>query len=274
VLPTVAQPTAGPSEGQVLGQGRLGVRLASLVAYLRTTLRLPVRAIQRYLQSIHHVTVSVGAIVGVLHQVRRRVRPAVDALQQQARASPILHGDETGWREQGQNGFAWSLSTAGPQPIRSYEYDHSWSHLVVKRLLGGHFQGVLSSDFYGAYNSYAGPHQRCWVHLLRDLHALKADHPHQVEVQRWAQAVRAVYDPAQRWLQDTEQPTEATRQAQYTALVQRLQALGLQYAQVKGHPCQALDKRLLRHQHELMQFVLVPGLSADNTLAERSIRPW
>jgi hypothetical protein len=40
-----------------------------------------------------------------------------------------------------------------------------------------------------------------------------------------------------------------------------------------GHPCQVLSKRLLRHEDELFQFVLVDGLSADNNQAERSIRP-
>jgi hypothetical protein len=50
-------------------------------------------------------------------------------------------------------------------------------------------------------------------------------------------------------------------------------ALGLRYAQVKGHPCKALCQRLLRHEDELFQFVLVDGLSADNNQAERSIRP-
>ncbi|MBF6614865.1 MAG: transposase [Chloroflexi bacterium] len=66
------------------------------------------------------------------------------------------------------------------------------------------------------------------------------------------------------------------RIAGYEALVQRAKKLGLQYAQAKehgGHPCHALCKRLLRHQDELFQFVLVPGLAAHNNLAERSIRP-
>ena len=36
------------------------------------------------------------------------------------------------------------------------------------------------------------------------------------------------------------------------------------------HTCEV---RALRHQDELFQFVLVPGLPADNNLAERSIRP-
>ncbi len=39
------------------------------------------------------------------------------------------------------------------------------------------------------------------------------------------------------------------------------------------HPCQAVSKRLLRHEEELFQFLLVDGLSAHNNLAERSIRP-
>jgi hypothetical protein len=258
---------------QVLGQGRIGVRLASLLAYLRTTLRLPVRAIQRYLGAIHHFTLSVGGIVGILHQVRRRVRPALDQLQQQARASPILHGDETGWRENGQNGWAWSLSTASPQPIRYFEYNRSRSHVVVKRLLGGQFAGHLVSDFYGAYNTYAGPHQRCWVHLLRDLHALKVDHPHQREVQTWAQAVRKLHAAAHAWLHTNTQPTPSMCQEQYAQLVAQVHVLGLQYAQVAKHPCQAVSKRLLRHEHELFQFLVVDGLHAHNKLAERSIRP-
>ena len=58
--------------------------------------------------------------------------------------------------------------------MRYYEYDHSRGQAVVKRLLGGAFAGHLVSDFYCGYNIYAGKHQRCWVHLLRDLHALKA----------------------------------------------------------------------------------------------------
>jgi transposase len=143
---------------------------------------------------------------------------------------------------------------------------------VVKRLLGSHFQGVLSSDFYGAYNTYAGPHQRCWVHLLRDLHALKVNHAQDPAVVQWAQAVRAVHDAAQRWLQRMGQPTQGARQQQYAGLIRQIHVLGERYAQAKKHPCQPLAKRLLRHEDELFQFVRVAGLSADNNLAERSIR--
>lgn len=259
--------------GQVLGQGRLGVRLASLIAFLSLVLRLPIRRIQAYLRIVHHLSISVGEVVELLHQVRCTLQAHVDALKRQARASPILHADETSWRENGQNGYIWALSTPGEDAVRYYEYDPSRGQHVVRRILGGQFAGHLVSDFYCGYNIYAGKHQRCWVHLLRDLHALKQQHADNPEVMEWAQEVRALYDDAQTWLREQQQPTRDEREQQYIELTARTHALGLAYARVKKHPCQALAKRLLRHEEELFQFVLVEGLSADNNLAERSIRP-
>ena len=57
------------------------------------------------------------------------------------------------------------------------------------------------------------------------------------------------------------------------ALTSCMHALGLAYATPYRHPGCALAKRLLRHEDELFQFVLVEGVSADNNLAEWSIRP-
>jgi hypothetical protein len=258
--------------GQVEGQGRIGVRIASLVAFLALSLRLPIRRIQTYLRQVHQLTISTGEVVELLHAVRRRLQPEVDTLKAQARASPILHGDETTWRENGQNGYIWCFSTPGDDAVRYYEYDHSRAQTVVKRILDGRFDGHLVSDFYGGYNVYAGKHQRCWVHLLRDLHALKEAAADDAVIE-WAQMVRALYDTAQTWLHDHAAPTQEAREAQYIALVRQAHALGLCYARRQKHPCQALAKRLLRHEDELFQFVLIAGLSADNNLAERSIRP-
>jgi hypothetical protein len=259
--------------GQVLGQGRIGVRIASLIAFLSQTLRLPIRRIHAYLARVHQLTLSTGEIVELLHRVRQASQAAVATLKCQARASPILHGDETSWRENGQNGYIWAFSTPGNEAVRYYEFDTSRSQHVVRRVLDGVFAGHLVSDFYGSYNVYAGKHQRCWVHLLRDLHALKEQHAQEVAVVEWAQSVRALYDEAQTWLQEQAQLGQETREQRYVSLVTRCHGLGLQHARSKQHPCRALAKRLLRHEDELFQFVLVEGLSADNNLAERSIRP-
>ncbi len=259
--------------GQVLGQGRFGVRLVSLIATLRMSLRLPLERIRDYLQTFHKLEISVGEIVYLLDQVRQATKGEVESLKQEVRQSAIVHGDETGWREDGLNGYIWAFSTPGEQAVRYYEYDHSRAKSVVRRILGNRFQGHLVSDFYAGYNDYECPKQRCWPHLLRLMHKRKAQHSDNLEVLAWIKAVRGLYDEANEWLEKSRNPSQQARESEYVSLVGRLHELGLQYAQEKGHPCRGLCKLVLRHEDELFQFVLVEGLASNNNLAERSLRP-
>ncbi|MDQ6810270.1 MAG: transposase, partial [Actinomycetota bacterium] len=179
--------------GLALGQGRLGQRLVALLAYLRTVARLPVRTIQEYLATLHGLHLSVGGITGVLDRLAQATAPAREELLRQARASPVVHADETGWREAGQNGYIWTLATDGPQAVRLFHRDASRAGAVLTGLLGEGYGGCVTSDFYAAYSAHHGKHQRCWVHLLRDLHALGEAHPQDATVAAWRQAVRALY---------------------------------------------------------------------------------
>src|SRR5919198_2627861 len=234
--------------GQVLGQGRLGVRLVSLIAYLRTEARLPVRTIQESLATLHQVHLSVGAIVDLLHRLRAATEGERAALLAHARASPRAHMDETGWRENGQNGYVWGLTTPGPEAVRYYQYDQSRAGEVATEVLGD-FDGHLSTDFYGGYNAYPGKHQRCWTHLLRDLHDLKKAHAANAEVLAWATSVRALYDAAQTALASPTPLLQSQREVLYRQLEERAHVLGWAHAGAanKGHPCYALCHRLLRH---------------------------
>jgi hypothetical protein len=89
---------------QVVGQGRFGVKIASLIAYLRTLMRLPVRQIQAYLASLHGLSIRSGELIGLLQRLSAQVEPKLAELKQQIGASPAVQLDETGWREDGQNG--------------------------------------------------------------------------------------------------------------------------------------------------------------------------
>lgn len=262
--------------GQVIGQSRMGVRIASVIAYLRTCLRLPVRLIKEYLHCMHNLIISTGEIVELLHRVAEAPAAyrATHQVHERVRHSPIVHGDETVWREEGQNGYVWLFAT--PAGDRYYEYDRSRAGAVAKRILGSDFKGTLVTDFYAAYNDFPGEHQRCWAHLLRDLHALKEEHKDNVEVLGWAGELRKLYDTAQDALRGPSPPTEQERECLYKQSVEATAQLARKYANSKehsAHPCHTLCKRLLLHLDGLFQFVLQPGLSADNNLAERSVRP-
>lgn len=257
-----------------IGQGRMGEKLTGLVGYMRSFLRLPYRLIQAFLEAVYRLKVSVGELVKLSQKVEQKLSGEVTRLQEEARASPYVHMDETSWRENGQNGYIWCMVANTPQPVRYFEYHQSRAGAVAQAMLGQDFKGVLVSDFYNAYNIYLGRHQRYWVHLLRDLSELRKEHPENGEIVAWCVGVKNLYYLAQEMMlnpgcEDDEPQTAAE---QLTSLTNKIHLMGMMYATIPEHPCRALAKRLLRHIDELFLFVIHPHLAADNNLAERSLR--
>jgi hypothetical protein len=259
--------------GAVMGQGRLGVRISTVIAYLRTVMRLPIRQVQSYLQTLHGLQISTGEIVELGHRMRKQTAGALQALKDEIRASPASQADETSWREDGKNGYVWSVNTP---TIRYYEYHQSRSGKIVTSLVGDNYQGVLGSDFYAGYNAHLGLHQRCWVHFLRDIHDLKKRHPTNEELLAWSKAVKEIYDRAVAYAgPDPALPPakqEAARRAQQHAFEQELWAVCAPYAHTSD-PQHTLCERVERFLPELLVFVAIPGVPAHNNLAERSVRP-
>lgn len=262
--------------GEALGHGRLGVGIASLVAHLRSVLRLPIRTIQRYLADLHGLRVSVGEVVALLRRVAAHAAPSVEQIRAAARQRTVAHADETGWREDGHNGYVWLLAT--PEGERYVEFHRSRAGAVANALLGEDFTGVLVSDFYAGYNDTpGGRHQRCWAHLLRDARTLNEAHADDLtlrglETRAWVEALRAVWRRVQRAL--AHPPTLATqRQALHQRLRLDLQALGAQFLAHLEHPCRALAWRVWHFHPELLTCVAQSGVPPDNNLAERAIRP-
>lgn len=250
--------------GVVVGRQRLGVNLVSLVVTLRERARLPIRTIQWYLRTVHGLKLSEGAIVGVIHRAAEAARGAVAEVLDRIRGSPVVFADETGWRQDGVNGFVWTFGT----PTERYFVRCSRSGRVVGEVLGDRSGGVLVSDFYAAYNRYPGLKQRCWAHLLRDIHDLKGAHPGDENLARWAGAVREVYIKAVEFSGADVRERSAARRR----LEKRLLALCRPYVDDTSAVQRRLCRRVERFIKELFVFVAEPGVPSDNNAAERSLR--
>ena len=179
-------------DGVTLGRQRLGVNLASRIATLREEGRMPVRTIQWYLETVHQLHLSAGAIVRVLHRAAGQAQQAMAQVLEGIRASPVVQADETGWRQDGANGYVWTFST----PTQRYFLRRGRDKGVVDQVLDQSFGGVLVSDFYAAYDHYPGLKQRCWARLLRDIHDLKGLYPEDAKLAKWAAAVHKLYAKA------------------------------------------------------------------------------
>ena len=256
-------PPAQP-EGAALGQQRLGVNLVSLIAALREEARLPFRTIQWYLDTVHGLHLSLGAVVDATRKVADRGQAQLAGILERIRGSPVVHADETGWREDGNNGYVWTFST----PAQRYFLRRGRGKAVVDEVLGEDFAGVLVSDFYAAYHHYDGPKQRCWAHLLRDIHDLRVLYPEDGALSQWADAVHRLYRQATAFAH----PQEKQRRKAQLALEKRLLALCRPFLDdplaVQGKLC----RRIENHIKELLVFVAEPEVPPDNNAAERSLR--
>ena len=258
-----------PLQGQVVGRRRFGNNLLSLIVTLREEGRLPIRAIQQYLQTVHRLKLSAGAIVEVIHGVARQARSSMAEMLERIRASGVVHADETGWRQDGVNGYVWTFST----PTDRYFVRRGRNKEVVDEVLGESFGGVLVSDFYAAYNHYPGLKQRCWAHLLREVDDLQASYPHDAVLARWATAVRRLYRRAKA-AADAAPASEPwlSVSAMQLELEKRLLALCRPFRDDQAAPQARLCRRMERHVKELFVFVSHPQVPSDNNQAERSLR--
>ena len=139
---------------------------------------------------------------------------------------------------------------------------------VVDEALGESFSGVLVSDFYAAYDHYPGLKQRCWAHLLRDIHDLKTLYPEDAKLARWAAAVHNLYAQAKSF----SHPQAGKRRLAQLELERKLLARCSPFLDdplaVQGKLC----RRIERFIKELFVFVAEPDVPSENNAAERSLR--
>ena len=260
-------PKLGVADG-VVGKQRIGPRLMSLIATLAIDKRMPQRSIQRLLEGLYGVHISLGEITEILHKVAAFAGETVRWILRRIRGSPIAHGDETGWREDGISGYLWSLST---DTLRYFHFDRSRAGAVAKQMLGLCFGGVLVCDFYAGYNFYDGPIQRCWVHLLRDLKKLLDAHSDNENVREWVESVRSLYKVAKKIARRGF--IESVRVKYRQQLEAKLLSIVRPYLKNESAPQRVLAERIEKHLGELFTFVEYLGCPSGNNAAERAIRP-
>jgi transposase len=245
----------------------IGPRARLLTCYSRAHLGISLGKTRDLLHDFFGLTVSRAGLLGHLHWGGTLFEPVVEELLERLRNSPVVQGDETGWRINGQGAWAWCFRDPS---LAIFLIDKHRSRDVIVRVLGTSFAGTLVSDFYAAYNGLDCPKQRCLVHLLRELAKLREELP-------W-QSVRAFIQPLIQLMQDAMALAKERDQHTAAAFAEARQAIHDRFDDLllnsrSSHPeCLRIWKRLFRHCDELFTFLKDPRVPADNNGSERDIR--
>lgn len=105
--------------------------------------------------------------------------------------SPFIHVDETQINVKGVNHYVWIFTNGKSVFFRETETREI--SMVVDLLK--EFKGILISDFYPGYDSLKCKHQKCWVHLIRDMNDDLWKNPYDTEYELFILALKNLIIP-------------------------------------------------------------------------------
>ena len=245
----------------------IGPRARLLTCYSRAHLGISLGKTQNLLHDFFGLTLSRAGLLGHLRWGGTLFAPVVDELLELLRSSPVVQGDETGWRINGQPAWAWCFRD--PR-LAIFLIDKHRSRDVLVRALGTSFAGTLVSDFYAAYNGLGCAKQRCLVHLLRELAKLREELPWQ-SVRAFIQPLIDLFRDALQLGKDREKMSQGAFAQAHRQILDRFDDLLLN-SHSRQPDCLRIWRRLFRHCDELFTFLKDPRVPADNNGSERDIR--
>jgi transposase len=245
----------------------IGPRARLFGCYARAHLGISLGKTRDVLRDFFGLDVSRAGLLGHLGWGGDLFEPVVHELLKMLRNSPVVQGDETGWRINGRPVWAWCFRN---EKIALFLIDHHRSRDVIKRTLGDSFHGTLVADFYAAYNTMGGRRQRCLVHLLRELAKLREELP-EPSVRTFIQPLITLFqDAIELSKRRQEMPADEFKLA-HQEIHDRFDKIVLG-THTRNPECLRIWRRLWKHCDELFTFLADPRVPADNNGSERDIR--
>jgi transposase len=211
--------------------------------------------------------INVGSLIKAMYQLGRILKDVPDKLIEQYRQAPVKHADETGWRNDGQNGYGWLFGT---KDTAIFRFRHSRSGKVAQEVFGKlQLPGVLVVDRYNGYNKAPCNIQYCYAHLLRDVQDLEKEFPDNEEITTFVQAAAPLLAEAMNLRSLPIGDDEFYRRAANT----KEEIIKIMNSQANHFGIQHIQNIFRENSHRLYHWANNRDVPADNNFAERELRP-
>lgn len=259
-------PQGQPSN--LFGKSPFGINVMMLVLHMKYRGRAVDTHIQESLKIWYSLDLSGGGVHSILNRAAELFGASYEAIKQAIRDGRVVYADETGWRVEGENWYAWAFVN---DKVSLYTIENTRGGGVPKEILKG-FKGVLSSDWYQGYNSVDCEKQKCGVHFLRQTHFI-ANLPNASEEAKdfhrnmvwFLRRVRKKHKKCK---------TSEGRIALHEAMLKALSRFWKRTLYKDNEVEKIRDWWLEKRGDELLTFLKYDYVAWENNTAERSIRPF
>jgi transposase len=256
-----------PVVPDALPNATIGHRLTAMTSWLHYGLGVTIEQVRSILSAHLHSELSAGGLISLWQRTAEILMPWYEQLARDAKASAVLHADETGWRVNALTYWLWCFAN---KRTCFYMIDRRRGGSALGKFFTEAFDGVLVRDFWAAYDALdVGEHQCCLVHLLRELEKVD-EHNASAGWKAFAKQLRRLIHDGIRLRKRADFAPD-----RYARRIVRIDSrlMALAPAEYADADAARLAKRLLKYCDSLFTFLDHPEVPFENNLAERMIRP-
>jgi predicted RecB family nuclease len=172
-------------------QSRCGRNLSAFVVYQVIELRISQHAVARNLENLFGLSVCVDTVNSIKSRSAKGHENTYQAILERLRAGSLIHADETKVVIEGADRYVWVFTNLEEV---AFVYGDTREAKIPQEVLRD-FRGVLVSDFYAAYDGFDCAHQKCLIHLMRDINEDLRKQPFNEEMKHIAYSFAALLKP-------------------------------------------------------------------------------
>jgi transposase len=213
--------------------------------------------------------ISLGALCNICKLAAILLGPQYEAIKKSVLEQGSLNADESGWRVLQKRCWIWIGATPNGT---FFSIDPSRSHEAYRRIFGN-FNGVLTTDRYGAYNEHRGQKQSCLAHI--DRHFEKMSERTGIDgscgrlLEEQFDLVFGLWDEFKKGIFSREVLQQTANE-----YIENVKAMLIFTAlEAENRKSRSLAHDLLDRFSTLWTFLVVEGIEPTNNLAERGLRP-
>jgi transposase len=243
-----------------------GPGVTATVAYLSVRQYLPFRRMKELFQDCFGLNISEGGIERQLNRFKAKSQPVYERIKEEIERAEVVGTDETGAKVNGKNWWLWTWQ----DPLNTFiAASKSRGYETIARIFPlGLLLTVLVSDCWAAQlKTPAKTHQICIAHLLRNLKFLI-----QLTDRAWAKKFRVLLLEALELKSQLDWEDYFRPMPERDALEAKLRKLLAQNLSKQEKQLQTFQKRMVKYQDYLFQFLYYHHVPPDNNASERAIR--